>query len=528
MKLLTVVNRQGMVAGKTTSYFLVAILMMAAVTVHTYRFSGRNFREDELLTIHAAKTQDVYKIAEWTAVEGFHPLGWTLGATIWVDVFGDSEPVVRYLSTLFTLLALAFVYRLGADLFDWQVGLLAALFLGALPFFQFYGHELRPYSALVAFTAGMQLMFLRWLRHHNFRHALLYVLCGIAALQSHLFALYVIVAQVILFCIFVRWDRALYLRAFGLFASIGISFLPWMLAVLHGSLVTNEGGIKYALTSDLVGFINLNRNIQGMLIFLLPALFIPVGMIYPMYRAYPSVQRFNPEWRRWNLVGVALVILVLTFGINTVTRNLTARNLMIMMPSLVVLAGYCLRAMYLRGRLVLVALIAGMGLFVFQPYSPDIPYRQMTAFISEDYEDGDLFVTNINHNLIGVTGLTYYLLDWLPGNVTKDDFFHIVEPDMRATFFVEPDPVINVVRDDSPETLARFRAFLAAGERVFYVHYYGEPLYNFTPLTGSFAAILEELYVPVRTQTFITPFPESIDTDYYTITEYRRSAGGGD
>ncbi|MBN2304969.1 MAG: glycosyltransferase family 39 protein [Anaerolineae bacterium] len=535
MRILNKVKSPDVWPGRGGAIVLLALLMVAIVAVHTYRFSDRNYREDEINTLHAAKVLSPSGVVQWMAAEGFHPALWRVTATSWADVFGDDEAITRYSSTLFTLLLFAFLFRLGTDLFDRQVGLIAVLIAGSLPFYQFYGHELRPYASLAASVVAMQLFFLRWLKHQNFKYALLFVLSGAAALHIHNFALYAFAAQGVTLLALVRWDRGLYLRAFGLFAAVGIAYSPWTLAVLHGALVTNEGGISYALPTSLDGFIKLNQNIQGILVFLVPGLIVPVALIYPFYRAraqyHVPALRNNPEWRRWYVIVLSLAILGLAFAGNLILSNLTPRNMMILIPVLAVLGGYLLRALEWRVRLVPLALIAAMGLFVFHPYAPDIPYRQMVAFMSETYEEGDLVVTNLNHHGASSTAMTYYLLDWLPrevanGNIAKEDMFHFVEPSIRATFEVPPDPIPPVYKDDSPETLALFESFLDRADRVFYISYYGPPLYNQTPLSESFQAVLEQYFTAVRSKTWITPVPESVATDWYAVTEYQRTEAG--
>jgi uncharacterized membrane protein len=401
MKIISRVKSRDVWPGRAWVHIVMALLMVAIVTVHTYRFSDRNYREDEINTVHAARVLSVSGVVQWMASEGFHPALWRITATSWADAFGHDEAVNRYLSTLFTIFMLALVFRLGSDLFDRQVGLIAVLIVGALPFYQFYGQELRPYSALAASVAGMELMFLRWLRHQNFKYALLYVLFGAAALHIHNFALYAFAGQAITFVILVRWNRGIYLRAAGLFAAIALAFSPWMLAILHGALVTNEGGIAYALPSSLRGFTMLNQNIQGVLVFLVPGLLIPVAKVYPFFnRLQYRVEglRFHSEWRRAYLIVLTLAILALAFASNLILSNLTPRNMVIIVPALAVLGAFELRALSWKIRLVPVLLIAAMGVLVFNPYAPNIPYRQIVDFMAETYEEGDLVVTNLNHH----------------------------------------------------------------------------------------------------------------------------------
>lgn len=529
MRILNRVTSRDAWPGRAWSVVLLAALVVALVAVHTYRFSDRNYREDEINTLHAAHLLSPSEVVQWMATEGFHPALWRVTATAWIDAFGQDEAVTRYSSTLFTLLFFAFLYRLGADLYDRQAGLIAVLVAGALPFYQFFGHELRPYAALAASVAAMQLFFLRWLRHQDFKYAVLYVLSGAAALHIHNFAFYAFGAQGIVLVVLVRWDRVLYLRALGLFAAVGLAFSPWLLAILHGVLVTNEGGISYALSSDWTGFVTLNQDIQGLLVFVIPGLIIPVAAVYPFYRFRAQYRvdafRHNPEWRRWYVIVTTLAILVLAFVGNLLVSHLTPRNMMILVPALAALAGYELRALAWRARLLLIVLIAAMGLWTFSAYAPNIPYRQMNDFMDETYEEGDRVITNLNHQGASSTAMTYVLLDWLPGNIAKDDLFHFVEPGIVATFAVPPDPIPTVYQDDSPATLATFETFLSEADRVFFIGYDGAPLYDATPLTESFQAVLERDFEPVRSQTWTTMESATADPDTYSITEYRRTGG---
>ncbi|MCD4685987.1 MAG: glycosyltransferase family 39 protein, partial [Anaerolineae bacterium] len=354
---------------------LAALIMLAAVSVQTMRFADRNYREDEVNMTHAARTKTIPEIVYWTVESGIHPAAWSLLAPAWVQEFGQHEPVTRYLATLMTLLALALVYRLGADLFDRQVGLIALLLLAAIPFFQFHAHEFRPYSMLTALVAGATFVFIRWLRQPGFRYALLYVICGVLAVQTHYYAVYVILAHAIMLLIVVRWERGLYLRAFGLFAAIGISFLPWVLAILQTALlrpdrgIVTKGGLSYALPSNFEGLFILNQNLQGLPLLTLTALIIPVGAIYPYLKydhpARDAVFRFGQEWRRWALIVLSLSVIALAFIANTQIRNLTPRNMIVLLPSLAVLAAFQIRAMGPGVRRWLIVLLVLIGVFVF-------------------------------------------------------------------------------------------------------------------------------------------------------------------
>ena len=501
---------------------LAAILIMFVIGLHTLHFSSRNYREDEINTIHAANVLSASEVAQWITLEGFHPAAWRVLATDWVRAFGGYEPVTRYFSTLFTLITLALVYRLGADLFDQQTGLIAVLLLGALPFFQFYGHEFRPYAMLAMSVAGMQFAFIRWLRHQNFRYALLYVGFGVAALNAHFFAVYFLAAQAITALILLKRDRATMIRAVGLFAAIGLSFIPAMLGIVHGALAVSKQGISYGQPSNARGLLNLNQNMQGLPILLVPGMLIPVGAIFSFYKYRNPIAalRFNPEWRRWYLILMVMFSILLAFIGNVVLANLTPRNLMIIMPALALLGAYEVRAFRREVRSVIVGLLILMGIIFFYGYAPNTPYREIQAFMSETYRPGDRIITNLNDNGAAPTAMAYFLMDWL--NAEKQDMFHIAEPGIQATFALPPDPLTIHTSDDDTQRAA-FEQFLEGANRVFFIDYYGPPLYEDKPLTAQYLAWLNVNFTPVRSMTWMTPIPDSTDPDtYFAVTEYAR------
>lgn len=73
------------------------------------------------------------------------PLYYIIGAG-WAKLVGWSQVALRYLSLLFGVLSVAFLYRFGADVFDRRTAWLAALLFASNAIVIIYFHELRNYS----------------------------------------------------------------------------------------------------------------------------------------------------------------------------------------------------------------------------------------------------------------------------------------------------------------------------------------------------------------------------------------------
>jgi hypothetical protein len=491
-------------ARRVGGMLIVVLLILAAVALQSYHFHDRNYRQDEINTVHAAQVKSLPEIAQWMASAGVHPAGWRMVAAAWVQLTGVEEPIARYSSTLCMMITLALVFRLGCDLFDEQVGLLAVVVLGTLPFAMFYLHEFRPYPMLALWAAGMQLAFLRWLRRPLFRYALLYVGLGMAALQTHYFGAYIVMAHAVVLILLVRWDRGLYLRAFGLFAAIGLSLIAWLLPLLQRVLLF--GGRGYARPSTFETLKGLYRQMQIAPLALGQFLF-PFSLLIPARTLYQARQperfRFGAEWRKLYLVVFVIANIGAAFIGNQVANSVTARNLITILPSLAVLIAYGLRRLPWQAGVVMALLLGVYAVHNFRVYLPSAPYRQVAAFISPRFEPGDRIVLHINGDS-DTQKMMYYLLDHLP--ITKDQIMHLygVFPPVQA------DPVTHWLRDNGLADRQQFKAFLGDAPRVWYIRY------NALPAVEPFVDILKTAYAPERSASF------AADKTIYQATLYRR------
>lgn len=521
MKILDPVRSVESTRQQAAVLVAVSVLILLLVSLHTARFVDHDYREDEINTIRAASVKDIPGVVQWLAYNGYHPPGWRIFAVTWIDVFGRHESITRFTSALLTVLTLALVFRLAADLFDRRTGLIAVAFLGLSPFFQYYSHELRPYAMLAMAAAGLQLVFLRWLRCPSSTLAFALVGLGVLALYTHYFALYLIATLVLTALLLVRWNTNFLLRTLRLFILMGLSFTPWLLPILHNIVVASPGGAFYTLTTDGEGVMEFLRAFQGMPVFALSGLAIPISLTFPVKRGRNWPFRFDAEWRRLYVILVPLFSLLLALVGNLALHNLTPRNMMIITPSLAVAAAYQIRVFKGAWRWLILLVVLLVGLLGFRKYNLTVPFRGIAAAMQPAYQPGDLIVTNVNHHEAGTSSLAYYLLDWLPGGLNKTDMLHILEPEMRGLFDVQVDPLPNVIQDAGPDTQARFESLIQNAERLWLIQYVGPPFPQGSgPLTPIYRGIIESAFAECR----IRRLPMEVPPDAaYTVTEYHRA-----
>ena len=180
------------------------LTLLLATGLRFYRLAGQSLWSDEGNSLALAQTS-LGEIASRTALDIHPPLYyWLLHG--WMRIFGESEIAVRSLSAVAGVLLVAVVYRLGTQLSDRRVGLLAAFITAVSPFQIYYAQEARMYALLAllaALTVWATIGLMRdWIRvtkdeesnsvgaaiRYPFlvtRYSLLYVLSATLGLYTH-------------------------------------------------------------------------------------------------------------------------------------------------------------------------------------------------------------------------------------------------------------------------------------------------------------------------------------------------------
>ncbi|MBI1878125.1 MAG: glycosyltransferase family 39 protein [Chloroflexi bacterium] len=189
------------------------------------------------------------ELLQWTAADIQPPLYYLL---VWETdaLFGHSEWALRFPSVIFGVLAVPLIYILARRLFPVMLPgslasapLLAAAFLAISPLMVYYAQEARMYTLLVFEATLASYLLLKTLQappglsSFVFRYpaAVAYILTGVAALYTHYFAAFLLVAHG-LYCLFVLWQwgwpKWLRLQALQIFGAITLLFGPWLWILL--------------------------------------------------------------------------------------------------------------------------------------------------------------------------------------------------------------------------------------------------------------------------------------------------------
>jgi uncharacterized membrane protein len=158
-----------------------------------------------------------------------HPPLYFLLLHFMVKLAGPSEFVLRFPSLAFSVLTVPLLYALGKCLFDGRMGILAALFGAISPLYLWYSHEARMYTMLTFLGLLSFYSLLMILTQHQrpsdhptkdhltmpFGHwslvighwSLIYVLSSAAMLATHYLSFLILLAELVVFLLFLRQVR---------------------------------------------------------------------------------------------------------------------------------------------------------------------------------------------------------------------------------------------------------------------------------------------------------------------------------
>ena len=175
----------------------VAALTVAAAGLRVLGIDAKGFWEDEAYTIVTIERDFGSMLGEVVDHEATPPLYYAV-AWLWTQLFGLGEVGARSLSVLIGAATVPIAYLAAKELVSRRAGLVVAMLVTVNPLLVWYGQEARSYVLLVFFFT-LSLLFLARSLHapeeRLAREVTWWALASAAALATHHFALFVIVAE---------------------------------------------------------------------------------------------------------------------------------------------------------------------------------------------------------------------------------------------------------------------------------------------------------------------------------------------
>jgi len=150
---------------------------------------------------------------------------------------GQSEFVVRALSVIFGVLAVAAMLPLANLVGARRLGVVSAFALAISPFHIWYSQEVRMYSLAVLLIVLSHYFFVRLLHEDKVNHWLGYGVFTLSAMYTPYTVLFIILAQMTYLTLMRRRYRALLIKWLLCMAILGLLYAPWLVLIfLQGGL----------------------------------------------------------------------------------------------------------------------------------------------------------------------------------------------------------------------------------------------------------------------------------------------------
>lgn len=209
---------------------LLAVTLIAFL-LRIYRLGYQSYWIDEGLTVKYANLSLPELWHALQTVRAVPPLYHVL-TLYWAALLGAGEFSLRFLSLIFSLLAVLFIYRLGKSLGGFWLGFVAAFLFAISPYQIWHAQDARNYSMLTAASLMSMWGFINLWRRSDWRWWPVYIFGTATAILTHYHGLMIIGVQGLFFLLTWQRHRRFYLR-WG--ASLLLMLLPYAAWMLFGS-----------------------------------------------------------------------------------------------------------------------------------------------------------------------------------------------------------------------------------------------------------------------------------------------------
>jgi hypothetical protein len=214
------------------------IILLVACVLRFYKLGFESFWCDELHVMNEADPAvSFHQLVSYLIHSDFQPpLYFLIQKGVFI-LFGRSEVTGRLWSAIAGVAAVWAMYKLGKEVLNRNLGLIAASLTCINYFAVYYARENRPYSQLFLVATLSLVYFIRLLKTNSRRDMLLYALFATLTMYTHYFGTFLVTSQ---FCVafilyFFAADRKLYLKRFVvawlIIAAVYMLWVPTMLQV---------------------------------------------------------------------------------------------------------------------------------------------------------------------------------------------------------------------------------------------------------------------------------------------------------
>ncbi len=220
---------------------VLSAILLSGLFLRLHNLGGQSLWLDEVLSVKYANLNmsQIFLLHDTSPPIYYILLHW------WTHLFGISEASVRFPSVICGFLSILMMYKIGKRLFDANTGQIGALLMAFSVFHIQYSQEARTYSLSVLLTILSMYYFIKLLDGMNGRVLAGYVTYSTLLIYSHIYGLFIIIAQnIYFFCLFLLSKGAAkvdFKKWFSIQFLLVLLFTPWLGILLHEAAYVQNG-----------------------------------------------------------------------------------------------------------------------------------------------------------------------------------------------------------------------------------------------------------------------------------------------
>lgn len=373
-------------------------LLLVAFCLRLFRLGFESLWLDEIyVMIEADPHQPLHQLFFYLKCCDQHPPLYYLGTRCVFFLFGQSEFTARLLPALAGVAGVWAMYRLGKEILDERLGLIAAALTCVTHFCLYYSREARDYSFAFLFAALSLAWLFRLIKRLEVRDMWLYSLFALLTLYSHYFGLFLVFSQ---FCAAAllfgpEQEKKLYAKRFlisGLIIGVGlIPLFPLLQSIvgIHSFWIGRLPGDW--LFTCFSSYFNNSNDIRNIML-----------VLFAVYIIGAFVRR-KWKWRdgKSSPLGLSIMVLgttiVLTYGIPYVRSLLVVpmlqdRYTIVILPAVLAAIAYGIALIPVDARwkwvgvsvLMVWSLQKEIGFLKIYSKPYKTQFREVTAYMAAD------------------------------------------------------------------------------------------------------------------------------------------------
>ncbi len=364
----------------TTRLLLIVLIVALGMLLRLWNLNKESFWADEGWTVLLAKGPTLSDVVQ-TMADDQHPPLYFILMNVWMRLTGNSEITMRLLSTFWSVLGVAALYRLGADLFSPGAGLAAALMLALADNDIMLAQEARHYTQMATLAVLSTLFYFRYLRRPDRWNGIGWLLASTAMMYTHYLGGFVLIVQLVHAVCCVRPAPRL-VNVLLRWGAICVAWLPWAYVFLEQSLVRYERPILFQSSmSNTPETYNLVRgDLVGSQFGLTVGLLL-LGLVYVAYRDGKPWITWRPASKTFYAALWLVVPIVSIVAINARFPILTTRNFLIVTPAIMLLIGHGLMNLDRTARAFALTVLVIVSLITVDAYLLKPPWREVAQGI---------------------------------------------------------------------------------------------------------------------------------------------------